>query len=238
MSRDHQICVQLAALVHDIQGRENIAVSTAFDELAASAADNIPGAQYAGVTMLGDRQAIQLPASTPGFPALLDDIQERHGQGPCLHAATHQEDVHVEDLRQDFRWPIFRAEAAASTPIRSMMCFGLPTGPHTFGALNLLAEEPNSFSTEIVTIGHLYGAHIALVCSSLQRTGQFQRALASRDTIGQAKGLIMERFELDADQAFGLLRRLSQRANSPVRDVAGHLVVAHDARRSERRQPD
>jgi len=77
-----------------------------------------------------------------------------------------------------------------------------------------------------VELGLIFATHTALTWNLLRRDEQFKSALASRDIIGQAKGMIMERFNIDAVQAFELLKRLSQNSNAPVAEIARRLVYA------------
>jgi AmiR/NasT family two-component response regulator len=95
----------------------------------------------------------------------------------------------------------------------------------TMGALNVYAEEPNVFGDESRNIGLVFAAHSSVAWNSARRDEQFKNALASRDVIGQAKGMIMERYGVDAVQAFELLRKLSQDSNVPLIKVATELVA-------------
>lgn len=70
----------------------------------------------------------------------------------------------------------------------------------------------------------MLATHAALAWHMVRRDEQFRSALASRDVIGQAKGMLMERFDLDAVRAFELLKRLSQNMNTPLADVAQQVV--------------
>jgi len=92
------------------------------------------------------------------------------------------------------------------------------------GALNFYAENPHAFSDDSVELGAVFANHIALAWSMMRRHDQFRSALASRDIIGQAKGVIMERFNLDAVEAFDLLARLSQQSNTKLFDIARALI--------------
>ena len=108
----------------------------------------------------------------------------------------------------------------AETPIRSIMAFQLFIAGETMGALNVYAEQPHAFGQESRNIGLVFAAHSSVAWNSARRDEQFKRALASRDLIGQAKGMIMERYGVDAVQAFELLRKLSQDSNVPLIKVA------------------
>ena len=95
---------------------------------------------------------------------------------------------------------------------------------HHMGALNFYAEQARAFDEEAVEMGLILATHAAVAWNMVQRDEQFRSALASRDIIGQAKGMIMERFRIDAVQAFELLKRLSQSSNTALVVVARQLV--------------
>jgi AmiR/NasT family two-component response regulator len=93
------------------------------------------------------------------------------------------------------------------------------------GALNVYSEEPDVFDSESRNVGLVFAAHSSVAWNSARRDEQFKRALSSRDVIGQAKGMIMERYGIDAVQAFELLRKLSQDSNVQLIKVATELVA-------------
>lgn len=192
------------------------------------ATSEIEGAQYAGVTLTTVAAGVQTPATTHPYPAILDALQQRHRQGPCLEAAWHQHTVRVDDLSTDQRWPHYVRDALRLTPIRSVLSFRLFTSEHTMGALNLYADEPHAFSTTAEEIGYVLATHAALAWQAARRAHQFQSALASRDIIGQAKGILMGRFNITALQAFELLKRLSQERNTKLADIAHQLTHLGD----------
>lgn len=155
----------------------------------------------------------------------MDKIQQRHQEGPCLTAAWEEKTIHVADLETDDRFPLYRQDVLAETPIRTIMAFQLFIAGETMGALNVYAEEPDVFGDESRNIGLVFAAHSSVAWNSARRDEQFKNALASRDVIGQAKGMIMERYGVDAVQAFELLRKLSQDSNVALIKVATQLVA-------------
>ncbi len=195
-------------------------------QIVEHAALEIPGADYAGVTLATSRNEVTTPASTHRYPALLDTIQERHAEGPCLSAAWNQHTVRIDDLRIDDRWPSYQRDALALTPIRSVLSFRLFTSDRTMGALNVYAEKPGAFNSESEEIGYVLATHTALAWDTVRRESQFRSALASRDIIGQAKGILMARFNIDAVRAFDLLKRVSQDSNTRLIDVAVKLTTS------------
>jgi GAF domain-containing protein len=194
------------------------------DELTESAARSVPGARYAGITVADRDGTVDSATSTGRYPALLDKIQQVHREGPCLSAAWEQHVIRVDDLTRDERWPAYSREAVEQTPIRSIVSYQLFTEHRTIGALNLYAEQPDVFDDEAVELGLIFATHTALAWKLVRREEQFRSALGSRDIIGQAKGMLMERFKIDAVQAFALLKRLSQNSNTPVAAVARRLI--------------
>jgi GAF domain-containing protein len=216
--------LRIAEIVQQLHSRPDTDSDTVIAELAEHAAVEIPGAEYAGVTITRNAKHIDTPAATHKWPILLDEIQQRHREGPCLTAAWEEKTVHVVDLEADQRFPLYREDALQRTPIRSVMAFQMFIAGETMGALNVYAEEPHAFGQESRDIGLIFAAHSSVAWNSARRDEQFKRALASRDTIGQAKGMIMERYGVDAVQAFELLRKLSQDSNVPLVQVATELV--------------
>ena len=217
--------LRIAEIVQYLHSRPDTDSDTVVAELAEHAAVEIPGAQYAGVTVTRNAKHIDTPAATHKWPILLDEIQQLHREGPCLTAAWEEKTIHVADLGADDRFPLYRRDALEQTPIRSVMAFQMFIAGETMGALNVFAEEPGAFGPASRDIGLIFAAHSSVAWNSARRDEQFRRALASRDTIGQAKGMIMERYGVDAVQAFEVLRKLSQDSNIPLVQVATELVT-------------
>ena len=211
--------------VQDLYGRPDTDSDTVIAELAEHAAVEIPGAQYAGVTVTRNGKHIDTPATTHKWPLLLDEIQQRHGEGPCLTAAWEEKTIHVADFDRPTNGSrLYARDALAETPIRSVMAFQLWIAGETMGALNVYAETTNAFGAETREIGLVFAAHSSVAWNAARRDEQFKKALSSRDVIGQAKGMLMERYGVNAIQAFDLLRKLSQDSNTPLIQIAADLV--------------
>ncbi|WP_163895794.1 ANTAR domain-containing protein [Mycolicibacterium hippocampi] len=184
---------------------------------------------FADVLLIDEHQHRSM-AATAAFVTELDDMQLELQEGPCLAAAVEDATVICTDLTVESRWPRFAA-AATEAGVKSMMSFQLYTYPTQSrggrggrGALNLFSRNSCDFTFEDRTIGAMLAAHAAVALISADRQTQFESALASRDLIGQAKGMIMERFKVDANHAFDLLAKLSQDGNTPLRVVAQKIV--------------
>ncbi|MGB6210042.1 GAF and ANTAR domain-containing protein [Mycobacterium sp.] len=215
---------EVEALVDVLQHQQITDGDTVLDELTESAVKSVPGAEYASITVVSRHGTIHTVSATGRYPALLDEIQQRHREGPFSSAAWEQHVIRIDNLASEERWPAYCRDALDETPIRSQMSFQLFADHQTIGALNYFAEQPNAFDDDAVELGLILATHTALAWNMARRDEQFRSALASRDIIGQAKGMIMERFKIDALQAFELLKRLSQTVNTPLVQVARHLV--------------
>jgi transcriptional regulator with GAF, ATPase, and Fis domain len=188
------------------------------------AVETIDGCDHAGISFLKGGKG-STPAASDGVPPLVDAIQYETGEGPCLSAIREHDVFETGDLGRETRWPHFAARAQRETGITSMMSFRLFVAGDTLGALNLYAKKADAFEERSRTAGLVYAAHAALALSTAVHTEQMDEALQSRDLIGQAKGILMAREGVTADQAFDMLRRASQRLNVKLRIVAGDIVL-------------
>ena len=162
-------------------------------------------------------------AATSQLAIEIDDLQQRFREGPCLDAAIGNPMVMCNDLREAPRWPRF-AEAAVAAGVHSLMSFQLYTQQRPHGGNEPFGIKPDVFTIESEAVGAMLATHAAIALIADDERLQFQSALASRDIIGQAKGMIMERFDVDAVRAFELLRSLSQDSNTRLALVAEEIV--------------
>ncbi len=192
--------------------------------LFTKAAAETIGSDYASVTLVC-RGQVETPVMIGEIAAASDALQQELGEGPCLRSATDDTTIWIDDMRHEERWPKF-CTAAADLGIGSMACFCLYIAGEERGALNLHSTTANAFDDETRALGQLFAAHTATVFSAVREKEQLRTALSSRDLIGQAKGMLMERYGLGADQAFSLLARLSQDSNTKLVDIARQVVDA------------
>jgi AmiR/NasT family two-component response regulator len=211
-------------LVEALQRRAATDFQAVLREINESTVASVPGAQYAGVTLVDAERGVSTLAPTHLFPAYLDDVQREVDEGPCLSAAWEQHTIRITDLAADDRWPKYRAAALKRTPVRSIVSFQLFNDAKSVAALNLYAVPACAFDDESIELGLIYAAHTTVAWNAMRGHEQFISALASRDLIGQAKGMLMERFDIDALAAFELLRKLSQESNIKLIDIAAKLV--------------
>lgn len=184
----------------------------------------VPSVVGASITMMDKKGTVTTHAPSNETVAEIDRLQTELREGPCIDALddTHADTTNAPDLAADAPWPRFAAGALASG-VHAVLSFRL-TGNGAAGALNLYADAPHRFTTRDELLAALFADQAAIALTGARRTGQLNTALASRDVIGRAKGILMERFRLDDDRAFRMLVEASQHTNVKLADVAEWLV--------------
>ena len=192
-------------------------------DVTAAAKELIPGVDVAGVLLVGKGSTYDTLAPTSDLMFKLDELQMRYGEGPCVEAAFDEIVVRTDDFRNEPRFPNYAPEVV-KLGVLSGLSFKLYTADRTAGALNLFGFEPKLWDSEAETIGMVLAAHAAAAILASREGDQLQSALSTRDRIGQAKGIIMERFKIDDVRAFEMLRQLSQDTNTKLVDVAQRVI--------------
>ncbi|AZG46325.1 GAF and ANTAR domain-containing protein [Gordonia insulae] len=222
----HREIAELARKMHAIPERDDSGIDRVMETITFGSVEHVPGARWASVLLIDKKKSFDTVAPTDPVMVTLDQLQKQTGQGPCVDAAWDQSVVHVDDIAADPRWPELSARTIAETPARSSLSFQLFNHRGAMGALNLFSDEIGAFDSESVEIGLVFATHAAIAVFRTRQQSDFQSALATRDVIGQAKGMIMERFKVDAVQSFEMLRQLSQESNTPLADVARRIIEA------------
>ncbi|WP_020393256.1 GAF and ANTAR domain-containing protein [Kribbella catacumbae] len=187
------------------------------------AVDSIPGIVEASISVTTKDRQIKTLAPTGPMVTRADHLQYELDEGPCLDAAIEDPVVAVNDLATDPRWPDFGPKAAA-LGFGSQVAFQFRAVPHVRGALNLYAAEPNAIDQDSVHLGSMFAGQVAVAMGWARQDQTMTEALATRNVIGQAVGIVMERYKLDADRAFAFLTRLSQASNTKLNAIAIALV--------------
>lgn len=220
-SRNHDLAVRMAELARAVAAPRS--VEDVLSDVTAAALQLIPGTDAAGVLMIGRGGRWDSFGVTSDLPHRLDELQMRFNEGPCVEAALDHVIVRTDDFRSEDRWPQY-SPAVVEVGVRSGLSFKLYTANRTAGALNLFSFKPNAFGGEDETIGTVLAAHAAAAILASREGEELNSALTTRDRIGQAKGIIMERYGVDDVRAFEMLRRLSQDSNIKLVDVATRVI--------------
>jgi len=204
-------------------GNQNGELETVEKGLAV-AVELIDGCHHAGVSMVRAGQRIETPAATSDVAMRGDQLQYELHEGPCLDAVKTQETILCPDLLHEQRWATWAPKVAHELNVRSMMCLQLFTTARSFGALNLYSESLDAFDQQDQALGLALAAHIAVALASSREIDTREIAIISRTVIGQAEGILMERYDLTPDKAFSVLRRVSQETQTKLVIVATDLV--------------
>jgi GAF domain-containing protein len=205
--------------------------AAAFESMARMARLVVPGCDHASVSVLAVTGEVTTAGASDALTVQLDDLQYEADEGPCLSAIRSGSPVQVDEFISDRRFPTFAAAAAA---VGASSCLSLPLslGEETIGGLNLYGDAPHAYNEISVKAGEEIAGQASLVVASvrayersLKLVDQLHLAMGSRAEIEQAKGILMARSHCDADRAFDVLRRASQRQNVKLRDIAHTIVI-------------
>ena len=192
-------------------------------EVVRAAVDLIPGCDEASISVVIGREKTFSQAASSDLPRVVDALQESLREGPCLDAAYEHQSVRVADMASEPRWPNFTA-AALAAGAAGMLSLQLYVEDDDLGALNLYSRTAWAFNDESEHVGLMLAAHAAVAIAASRKQANLIRSVATRQLIGMAQGILIERHKLTPDQAFELLVRVSQHRNTKLRDVADRLV--------------
>ncbi|WP_018331953.1 GAF and ANTAR domain-containing protein [Actinomycetospora chiangmaiensis] len=237
---DHQeLAVALRRAARELTGKRSIRdLDRTLAEIVAAAVATVDGADAGGISMTEDGE-VTSRNPTSGSITKLDRLQGDLHEGPCVTAIEDPPENGTVVVR-DFagadadRWPRFTPHVV-DAGFRSIVSCELNTGGRMRAALNLYAAGPDAFDRDALLTATLFASQAAMLLYGSEQAQYLQRAVDSRDLIGQAKGILVERFGTDGDAAFQMLVRSSQDTNMKLVDVARWLVeeaVARGAGRS------
>lgn len=188
----------------------------------------LEGAIGASITVL-EHGRIESPVHSGDLAARVGEAERDTAEGPCVDTARTEITIRADDLRSDQRWPTF-APIAVANGVLSILSFQLFADQDSMGALNVYGGAPGVFDRDAENVGQMLAAHAAIAMSSMRTITNMRVALQSRDLIGQAKGILMERYKITDVQAFELLVAASQRGNRKLRDIADELTATGEFR--------
>ena len=210
---------RFAQMALDLQGQPDVEETLVG---IASYAQTTLGADHAGIHVVHNRE-IETAAATDPVIEHADKLQTELGEGPCLQAVWSGNSFLVHDTATDERWPRF-GPMAAELGLHSMLSVRLFDSEQTLGALNLYSTSVRDFDEDDVAMAHIFGQHASVALATARREAGLRQAIDARHLIGQAQGILMERFDLTADQSFAVLRRYSQENNVKLRSVAAEII--------------
>ncbi|KUI24162.1 GAF and ANTAR domain-containing protein [Mycobacterium sp. GA-2829] len=215
--------LRIAAFCRDLCAAIPTDPAGVWGKLTAAAVTLLSPVEHAFITVVDEHGGVQPRAATDRVAERLADVEKCYLQGPGIQAVRAQQPQIVADLATDDRCATFVANAA-STPVRALASFPLLRASHKCAALTLCADVPDAFSGEYRALAEVFACNAAMLSETAHRERELHHTLANRDLVGQAKGLLMERFGIDSSAAFGMLTQLSDRHHQSVVTVARQLV--------------
>jgi GAF domain-containing protein len=205
-------------------------LSEVLTEVSGIARRAMPGSAATSITLIRNERGFT--AAYDGQLAMdADELQYERGYGPCLDAGRAGELFVITDMRSEQRWPDYTARVC-ELGVLSSLSVPLPFQGATIGALNNYATRPDAFGDTDVALGEEVAAWVAIAVANAEHSARatedavnMRQAMLSRAVIEQAKGILMERYKITAEQAFTLLTHASQCSNVKLRDVADELVT-------------
>jgi GAF domain-containing protein len=196
--------------------------ATALAALVTSAAANIPGVDFASITVHSTDRASMTLAATDQVATDLDELQYRLREGPCYAAVTEQRFVLANDLATGDSYRDY-GPRANERGVRAQAAIQLSHGGEVAG-LNLYSRTCNAFDQSTVQIAELFAVQAAVLLGYARQVETLGQAVHTRQDIGTAVGILMERYQIDRDRAFALLVRISNDRNIKVRELAQHVI--------------
>jgi len=192
-------------------------------QIVGEAVRIVPAAREAGLIVTDPDHNLNTVFASGPAPRELDDLQIRLGTGPCLTAARKQIVVRMHNIAADTRWPEF-CRVAQQCAVGSMLCVPLFVDDQMLGTLSFYGAKPDAFRNGAEPAARVLATLAAVALADTFHRERLERALGNRDLIGQAKGIIMCRYGVPADEAFEVLRRRSQHTNRKLLAVAEQVV--------------
>jgi GAF domain-containing protein len=220
----NRVAATLAEAARTIDARHSL--EQTLDAIVHAARLSVPGVEHVGISTIDKRGRVRTRAATDDLVRSLDDLQYRLGEGPCLDALRVGRIVSVPKLADDGRWPRYVAEATSTTELKAQLAvrLSLDEEEEVLGGLNMYSTHSPDLDPDAEGVAELFATHAAIALGRAQELGGLQSALASRRTIGQGVGILMERYQMSEDRAFAFMTRASSHGNVKLRDLAQELV--------------
>lgn len=204
--------------------RRSATLQETLDAIVDAARGAVPGFDAVGISTIAKDGAVETRAATGDIVGVLDTAQYELGEGPCVDALHELDLLEVPHVRHDQRWPRY-VPAAVEAGLRSQMALKLYLDDEgTLGSINFYSTQAEEIHRDASAIADLFAAHAAVALGHAREQESLGEALTTRQVIGQAVGIVMERFGLSETRAFDFLVRTSSTSNIKLRDIARELV--------------
>ncbi|MFH8463061.1 GAF and ANTAR domain-containing protein [Streptomyces sp. NPDC017991] len=216
-----QFAIAVAEMARDLLAQDS--AQGTLDRVVDHAKVLIDGCDEAGILTVRQGEVHAL-AATSDVVRRSDRIQQDLQEGPCFDAVTDRQQIYaIEDLREpNKQWPRLAPELR-KLGMGSMMGFLLFTEDDNLGALNVYSHKPDAFDETARRAGWILASHAAVAFSAARTHQQLSHAMETRHEIGEAMGILMERYGLTEDTAFKVLKKTSQDRNVKLREIARQI---------------
>ncbi len=216
----------LAEIVYSGESYEAV-----YDAMCASTVEFVDGCDHASL-MLRRKGHTRTVAASDDVAREIDAMENAHGEGPCLDAIDESEpDQHIcSDLTTGSKWPTLAATILEQTQVRGMAGFRIRQDGEKVGALNVFSDTPGALTDHSLEQAIMLTAFASVAMAALDRGEEattLRRGLESNREIGKAIGLLMAMHEIDDDEAFRMLSRVSQEMNIKLAQVATQVIAHH-----------
>lgn len=216
-ARINQLVIELATELGKVSTHDDAVERIV--RLAAASVDT----DLAGITLMRARGQLETVAPTDPLVEQADQLQYDLHEGPCVEAAAESTSFIAGDLATDDRWPNWGPQVA-TLGLGSILAVDLNVGHRRIGALNLYGAGRRAFSQDDLDTAILFATVGAATLGFVEQVDGLTRAVDSRTIIGQAQGIVMKTFDIDAERAFDVLRRHSQDRNVKLAEIAAQVV--------------
>lgn len=203
---------------------------TIYQAICRLALDAVPGCDHVCVTTTTAGGEPRREAVSDEIAALVDELEWKTGEGPCVDAILTDRYELDPDITQGSVWPELARHVLEQTPVRGMVGYRIMDGARKVGALNLYSDTPGALTEESATMGAIVAAFASVALTAAaqhQSAGSLREALDSNREIGKAIGILMATRQLSDEDAFALLRRTSNEMNVRLAVVAQELLSRH-----------
>lgn len=196
-------------------------------QLTQAAIEVLPQVDFCSITVRHADGRLETVAPTDQLLCDVDAAQYELQEGPCYEAATDSVHVVSPNLLADERFPRY-GKVAWEAGLRSQAGIRLFDAPRSQGAMNLYSKSVGGFE-DFESLAALFSHQAAVAIAYAHEIDNLEEAIRTRKMIGQAVGIVMERYQLTDQRAFAFLTRLSQTRNVKLRLVAQEIVAAAEA---------
>lgn len=205
------------------QATQSESVADTIRDIVRFAWDSVR-ADYAGITLIRAGGKLTSLGQTDGIVTRCDALQHQLGEGPCVDAALQARHITATDLSTETRWPRWSKQAVGLGIYSILSATMYTSGQQRLGSLNLYGNHRRQFDSEEMETARLFAVHATTALRSAIRLQSLEFAMESRTVIGQATGMLMEKYSVDADQAMAMLMDYSQDTNTKLRRIAEQVV--------------